>query len=139
MRMSIIGLAALIVSGCASVQPDPCTTEWVQWRTDKITNQFSRQYRGELRDMRRFASKLENPSPLILIELPTRLEAFQSMATDFSDTVMPELRSAVDQCGLSSEFGSAFTGFLQDQGMPDAVLGWIEEIADTMDALSGDI
>ena len=86
--------------------------------------------------MRRFANRLENPSPLVLLEMSSRLEEFRTIATDFSSNIVPELRSAVDQCGTPTKFATAFSGFLEDQGMPDTVLSWIEEIATTMEVLS---
>ena len=138
MRTGLMAALALLLSGCATIEPEPCTSEWVEWRTDQITSQFSRQYRSELLDMRRFAGRLENPSPLVLLEMTNRLQEFRTIATDFSTNIVPELRSAVDQCGTPTEFATAFSGFLENQGMPDTVLSWIEEIAETMDALSQD-
>lgn len=137
MRVKFIGVvAAVLISGCATIEPEPCTSEWVEWRTTQITDQFSRQYRSELIDMKRFASRLENPSPLVLLQLSSRLQEFRTIATDFSSNVVPELRSAVDQCGTPTQFATAFSGFLEDQGMPETVLSWIEDIASTMEVLS---
>lgn len=139
MRISVIGLAALVLSGCATLEPDPCTPDWVQWQTSQITDRFSSQYRSELRDMRQFAQKLENPSPLLLLEMSARLQEFRTIAADFSSEVVPQLRGSVDQCGAPTEFATAFSGFLQEQGMPDTVLTWIEEIALTMEMLSTEV
>jgi len=86
--------------------------------------------------MKRFAGKLEDPSPFILLELTSRLDEFQTIATDFSSTVVPELRSAVDQCGTPTKFATAFAGFLEEEGMTESVLSWVEDIATTMEALS---
>ena len=138
MRKGLMAGLVLSLSGCATIAPEPCTSEWVEWRTSQITDSFSRQYRSELLDMKRFATRLENPSPLVLLEMTSRLQEFRSMATDFSTSIVPELRSAVDQCGTPTQFATAFSGFLENQGMPDTVLSWIEEIAETMDALSQD-
>lgn len=136
MRTSLLCMTALLLTSCATLEPEPCTSEWVEWRTDQITSQFSRQYRSELLDMKRFAERLENPSPLVLLEMTSRLQEFRTIAADFSTNIVPELRSAVDQCGTPTQFATAFSGFLEDQGMPDSILTWIEEIAATMDALS---
>ena len=136
MRTSIIALAGLALSGCATLEPEPCTAEWIDWKTSQITDSFSSQYRSELRDMGRFARRLENPSPLVLLEMAGRLEEMRTMATDFSGEVMPQLRAAVDQCGTPTEFASAFSGFLQNQGMPESVTVWVQQIAETMDTLS---
>ncbi len=136
MRISIIGLAALMLSGCATLEPEPCTAEWVEWKTSQITDDFSRQYRSELRDMQQFARKLENPTPLVMLEIGARLEEFRAIATDFSNDVIPQLHGAVERCGAPTEFATAFSSFLQEQGMPETVLIWIDEIVVGMELLS---
>ncbi len=138
MRKSLIVLATVAMSGCATLEPEPCTSEWVEWKTSQLTDSFSAQYRAELRDMRQFARKLENPSPFVLLEAAGYLEDFRTIATDFSGEIMPQLRGAIDQCGAPTEFAAAFSGFLQQQGMPASIVTWVEDIAATMDALSTD-
>ena len=89
-----------------------------------------------MRDLRKFARKLENPSPLILMEMTGKLETFRLIATDFSEDVIPQLRGAVETCGAPTDFATAFSSFLQGQDMPESVLIWIDEIATMMGNLS---
>ena len=120
---------ASVLTGCASLEPEACTTDWVKWQTNEITSDFRRDYGGEIRDLARFSKQLENPSPLVLLQMTSRLASFQDMATSFSDTVMPQLRGALDQCGTPTKFVGAFSGLLAEQGVDSTVLEWVESTA----------
>ena len=41
---------------------------------------------------------------------------------------MPELQSAVEQCGTPEKFIPAFTGFLRDEGIDEEMLKWIDTL-----------
>lgn len=125
--------ALLGVSACASLEPEPCTTDWVEWQTAQITSDFRRTYGPELRDLAAFSRQMEDPSPLVLLQMTSRLSDFQTMAESFAETVMPPLQSAVDQCGTPTRFVSAFGGLLEQQGVDGTVLGWVEEAAELME------
>lgn len=127
--LALFALGALLLSGCASLEPEPCTPEWVQWKTDDITDGFVQEYRPELRELAAFSRGLEDPSPLLLLQMTTRLSDFQVMAEAFRDDIVPELKAAVDQCGSPTGFATAFTRILEEQGVSDTVLDWVEETA----------
>jgi len=122
-------VGAFALSGCASLEPEPCTSDWVKWRTDAVTRDFRSSYSGQIRDLAKFSRQIENPSPLVLLQMSSRLTEFRGMATDFSQSVMPELRSAIDQCGTPTKFVSAFSGMLADEGVDKGVLDWVESTA----------
>jgi len=117
------------IAGCASLEPEPCTSEWVKWQTNEITSDFRNTYGGQISDLAKFSRQLENPSPLLLLQMTTRLTEFRDMATHFSDDVMPQLSSAIDQCGTPTKFVSAFSGMLAEQGVDESVLEWVEDTA----------
>lgn len=132
MRKLLIGAVlatGLSVASCATFEPEPCSGDWVKWRTDQVTRDFRSQYSGEFRDLASFSRQLENPSPLLVLQMTSRLKAFESMARDFSGTVMPELRSAVDQCGTPTKFAGAFSDLLREQGVEGQVLDWVTSTA----------
>jgi len=129
LKFSLIGIGAIAMAGCASFTPEPCTSDWVKWRTDTITSDFRRDFGGEMRDLAKFSRQLEDPSPFVLLQMAGRQKDFETMARSFSDTVMPELRSAVDQCGTPTKFVSAFSGLLAEQGVDGTVLNWVESTA----------
>lgn len=121
--------AGIGLSGCASLEPEPCSGDWVKWRTDQVTRDFRSQFGGEIRDLASFSKKLENPSPFILLQMSARLQGFQNMAKEFSGSVMPELRNAIDQCGTPTKFVGAFSDLLREQGVDGQVLDWVEATA----------
>jgi len=129
LKFGFVGVACMVMSGCASLTPEPCTSDWVKWRTDAITSDFRRDYESEIKDLAKFSRQLEDPSPFVLLQMAGRLKDFETMARSFSDTVMPELRSAVDQCGTPTKFVSAFSGLLAEQGVDGKVLDWVESTA----------
>lgn len=124
-----IMIVVLSLSGCASLEPDPCTGEWVKWRTQTITGDFRQAYDEEIRDLARFSRKLENPSPLILLEMGSKVNEFHVMAEDFAQSVMPELSSALEKCGTPIRFVSAFSDLLETQGIDRTVLDWVDAAA----------
>lgn len=131
---SIAALGVCVFSACAALEPEPCTSNWVKWRTDQITTDFRRTYGGDIRDLAKFSRQLENPNPFMLLQVSSRLARFRMMAEDFSTGVMPELRSAVDQCGTPTKFVSAFSGLLAEQGVDQSVLDWVETTAVLIEA-----
>lgn len=126
-------LSAFGLAGCASLEPEPCTADWVKWRTDAITQDFRTEFGPEMDDLVRFSKQLEDPSPLLLLEMTARLSDFQDMADVFSETVMPELGAAIDQCGTPTEFVAVFSDMLREQGVDGTVLDWVEETATLME------
>ena len=125
--------AALALSACASLEPEPCTVEWIEWKTDQVTEGFVREYRPELRQLAGFSRALEDPSPLVLLEMSNRLSDFQVLAEAFQVDVLPDLKNAVDQCGSPTGFLTAFGSILEDQGVSGTVLEWVEEAAILID------
>lgn len=125
----IIVAAGLGLSGCATLEPEPCSGDWVKWRTDQVTRDFRQQFGGEIRDLASFSKQLENPSPFTLLQMAGRLQGFETMARDFGSNVMPELRSAIDQCGTPTKFVGAFSDLLREQGVDGQVLDWVEATA----------
>ena len=131
MRRLIAASAGLIVlTACASYRPEPCSTEWVEWKTERVLSKFARQHRTVVNDLREFSHKLENPGPLTLFQMAARVEDFKTLAEDFEAAVLPELRSAVDQCGTPEKFIPAFTGFLRKEGFDEKMLEWIDTLGE---------
>lgn len=118
-----VGLAAF--SACASFEPEPCSAEWVEWKTDRVLGSFAAQNRRTINELIDFSGRLEDPGPLVLFQMATRLDDFQALAENFEADVMPELKSAIDQCGTPDKFIPAFTGFLRKEGVAEDMLIWI--------------
>jgi len=128
-------LAALSISmlaACASLEPEPCTTEWVEWKTDRILTDFARANYSEVQNLKSFAQTLEDGDvgPLTALKIPSMIEDFKTLAADFEDRTLPELNAAVKQCGTPQELIPAFTAFLRKEGVGEQVIEWVELIGE---------
>ena len=122
---ALIGLAML--SACATT-PEPCTPEWVEWKSEKVLKRFAVSNYSTVSRLRDFSQTLneDEMSPLIALQIPGMIDDFKQLASRFEKTVLPELNAAVDQCGSVQELAPALTAFLRDEGVEDEVLEWVE-------------
>lgn len=124
-----VSLASLIaLSACATMEPEPCTSEWVEWKTDRVLTSFARSNYSEIRRLQKFSETLEdgNIGPLTALRIPAMLDDFKDLASSFESRVLPELNSAVAQCSDPQLFIPAFTGFLRKESVGEDVLEWVE-------------
>ena len=103
---ALSGLAAL--SACATA-PEPCTSEWVEWKSEKILTRFAIANYSEVKRLRDFSETLQEDdiSPLTALEIPGMINDFKTLARDFEADVLPELNAAIDQCGSVQELAPA--------------------------------
>lgn len=122
---ALFGLAML--SACATT-PEPCTPEWVEWKSEKVLKRFAVSNYSTVSRLRDFSRMLKEDemSPLIALQIPGMIDDFKQLASRFEKTVLPELNAAVDQCGSVQELAPALTAFLRDEGVEDEVLEWVE-------------
>ena len=59
------------------------------------------------------------------ILLAAKADDLRRFATSFEKIIIPELESAVGQCGNKPEFIPAFTEFLRKEGVSDDALEWV--------------
>ena len=127
-RLIAASFGLMTLAACATLEPEPCTAEWVEWKTDRVLGSFARDHRGLISDLRDFSKNLEDPGPLTLLRMASKVEDFQALAEDFQGNIMPELETAVAQCGTPEKFIPAFTGFLRNEGVEDDMLVWVETL-----------
>lgn len=120
--------AALIVAtslGACATAPEPCTTEWIDYRTDKVLKRFAFENRSLVSDLRNLLREDGNVDPVQAILLAAKADELRNFAASFERIIVPELESAVGQCGQRPEFIPAFTQFLRKEGVPEAALEWV--------------
>lgn len=123
--------AALIVAaslGACATAPEPCTTEWIDYRTDKVLKRFAFENRSLVSDLRNLLRDDGDVDPVQAILLAARADELRNFATSFERIIIPELESAVGQCGQRPEFIPAFREFLRKEGVPDEALEWVGPI-----------
>ena len=128
LRLTVAFASLAALGACATMEPEPCTSEWVEWKTDRVLTSFARSNYSEIRRFKNFSEKLEegNVGPLTALKIPAMIEDFKELATSFERRVLPELNSAIAQCSAPEEFIPAFTGFLRKEGVGEDVLEWVE-------------
>ena len=122
------GAMALLVglSACATLEPEPCTPEWVEFRTERILSGFASEHRSTLRRLRQLQDELEDPGPLFALKIANASADIGSMADAFAQTAVPEVRAAIAQCGAEpARAGELMTQLLENQGVGDDVLAWV--------------
>ena len=120
---------AALLAACQT-SPEPCTAEWVEWKTEKVLTQFAVNNQREVKRLRDFSQTLEEDDigPLIAFQIPAMIDDFKDLANSFEDTVLPELNAAAELCGGAQELAPAFVAFLRDEGVGEDVLEWVEVI-----------
>lgn len=123
--------AALIVAtslGACATAPEPCTTEWIDYRTDKVLKRFAFENRSLVSDLRNLLRDDGDVDPVQAILLAAKADELRNFATSFERIIIPELESAVGQCGQRPEFIPAFTEFLRKEGVSEEALEWVGPI-----------
>ncbi len=129
-HLSIFVAAGLALGACAT-QPEPCTAEWVEWKTDKIMRNFGLANYSSINKLKDFSEDLRGePGPLTMMRLPGMIEEFQELALDFQQDAWPALEEAASQCGTPEKLVPAFITFLEDEGVDGKVLEWVELLSE---------
>ncbi len=130
MRIPIAGLIIAALSACAT-PPQTCSSEWVEWKSEKILKRFTNQNLSDVRRLKAFAEQLETGDigPLTALRIPAMIEDFKGLASAFEDTALPDLNAALGQCDSAQELVPAFTTFLRREGVGDDVLEWVDLLA----------
>lgn len=122
----ILALAAAFLTSCATLEPEPCTSEWIEYRKDRVLDAFARDNRSTLRLLKGLQDDLEDPGPLTALKIANAVGDVGDMADEFANVVVPEIQSAIDQCGRDRvQAMQLMTTFLEDQGVGDDVLAWV--------------
>ena len=132
---AILGATAIVLAGCASVEPAPCSSEWVEARLEAKLRPFAIKNARNIQQLRQAASYIDGQTVTGAMRIAQAVNTLQNMAEDFGDEVMPEFREVSRQCGGDREAVTVFTEFLRDEGVDREVLAWVDALADVfMDA-----
>lgn len=113
------------LSACVT-QPQPCTPEWVEWKTDQVLTRFARSNYGTINSLRAASARADSNSAMLALQMATLADDFLALARDFDRIVMPELNDAVAQCSQPRNFVPAFTQFLRKEGVDNEIIEWVE-------------
>ena len=135
-------LAALAVATCplaaCVTAPEPCTQEWVEYKSDRILGEFASENRGLINDLKRLTNEEGELNTFTTMRLVSRTQDLKDFADSFQTVVIPELELALAECGQSEQFAPALTGFLRDQGVTEEALQWVAPIIGLMQQMRED-
>lgn len=127
LKSALAAFTVMAATACTTV-PDPCTPEWVEYKTEKVLTDFARANYSKVRRLKNFADTMEdgNLGPLTALKIPSMIDDFKALAVSFEKRALPEINAAVELCGDTQKLIPAFTGFLRKEGVGEDVLEWVE-------------
>lgn len=134
--------AALIVTtslGACATAPEPCTAEWIDYRTEKVLKRFAFENRSLVSDLRDLVKDGGEIDTIEAILLAAKADDLRKFASSFETIIIPELESAVGQCGTKAEFIPAFTEFLRGEGVSEEALQWVGPIMALSQVIDADL
>lgn len=133
-RLPVLGVAALLlVTGCASVELDPCSRAGIEQRVNASLKSFSRENRGDINDIKKAAQYLDGETVAGAMKLYFAVNAMERLVESFSDDVVPEVQQITQQCGTSENVRELFFDFLRDEGVNKEVLSWAENLSSILE------
>lgn len=132
----LMGGSSLVVGGCASM-PEPCTSEWVHWKTERFIGEFVRDHQKQFGDARNasamFAKAGEGDPSSGIPTLILTAAGVITLATDFMSDLWPEVSDALSQCDTAPRAAQLFASILRDQGVDERAARAVDELGLLLD------
>ena len=130
----LIAIPALFLAACAT-QPEPCTAEWFDWKTSRFFDEFVRDHREDIVELRQVTATL-NPEDRSLGNIAVLASAAGkaiSLGSDFLDDTVPAINSAVSQCGTTPKATQLFASLLRREGFDERSVKAVEDLGALLD------
>jgi hypothetical protein len=135
--LAAIALGLPLLFGCMTT-PEPCTAEWVDWKTERVIGRFVSDHRREIDSLRQVAPTMFGPeggleqiAPSSMMVL-TAIGAVQ-LTLDFVNDAWPEITDAVAECSAPPEASRLFASMLRREGIDERAVRAIENLGSLMD------
>ena len=123
---AICALTLITVGGCATTV-DPCSVDGVERRVSGVLDQFAREYRADLNEVKRAVSYFDGETVFGTMRITQAVGALRRVASGFEDDIVPELSAISQQCGTVGNMREVFVDFLRDEGFNNRVLEWVDD------------
>lgn len=127
-RPALLLAPLALTAACASLEPEPCTAEWIDWHKQRLFAEFRQDYRSEIATLRDLGEGLRDPGPLTMMRLATSADDIAAMATDFTNNTVPEIQATLAPCQSPSGASALLADMLRQEGVNEDALRWIETL-----------
>jgi hypothetical protein len=126
--------ATILVASCVT-QPEPCTAEWFDWKTERFFDEFVRDHREDIGELRSVTANLntEDRSLGNVAVLASAAGKAISLGSDFLNDTVPAINSAVSQCGTTPKATQLFASLLRREGFDERAVKAIEDLGVMLD------
>lgn len=130
-------LALPVLASCATT-PQPCTSEWVDWKTERIIGQFVADHGREIGELREIAPVMFGPEGGLQDIAPTSMLVLTAIGAldlvlEFGSEAWPQITEAVAECAAEPDATYLFAGMLRDQGVDERAVQAIERLGNIVD------
>lgn len=130
-------LALPMLASCATT-PQPCTSEWVDWKTERIIGQFVVEHRDQIGKLREIAPIMFGPEGGLQDIAPTSMLVLTAIGAldlvlEFGSDAWPQITDAVAECAAEPDAAYLFAGMLRDQGVDERAVQAIERLGNIVD------
>lgn len=127
-RAAFAAIALAGMTAACATAPEPCTAEWIDYRTEQILRRFAIENRGLVSDLRQLTKDDGEIDTVRAILLAAKADDIRKFANSFNTIIIPELQESVSQCRSDADFVPAFTEFLRKEGVSEEALKWVGPI-----------
>ena len=130
----LVVLPALVLAACAS-QPKPCTAEWVDWKPQRFFDEFVGDHRQDIIELRGLTANLNTDDKSIsnIAIMASAAGKAISLGSAFLNNTVPEINSAISQCGTTPKATQLFASFLRREGFDERSVKAIEDLGAVLD------
>ena len=130
-------LALPVLASCATT-PQPCTSEWVDWKTERIIGEFVVDHRDQIGKLREIAPVMFGPEGGLQDSAPTWMLVLtaigaRDLVLEFGSDAWPQITDAVAECAAEPDAAYLFAGMLRDQGVDERAVQAIERLGNIVD------
>ena len=130
-------LALPVLASCATT-PQPCTSEWVDWKTERIIGEFVVDHRDQIGKLREIAPVMFGPEGGLQDIAPTSMLVLTAIGAldlvlELGSDAWPQITDAVAECAAEPDAAYLFAGMLRDQGVDERAVQAIERLGNIVD------
>lgn len=124
-------MASMIISGCTTTY-DPaevCTAEWIKPRAERAISDIESETRSAFKTLKKSGKSFSNgktPGPFQLIAISSAVSKLTNELKNGRG--IKDLRILRNTCNDPDIISDALTDLMRDQGLPDNMIGFIQNL-----------